>query len=345
MSDILLAKPVLPEGWIDLSVGESVVVRNAVLKHFNLSLSHASLETVLDYPPPNGNKELVALLEDKYQAPVVLTNGAKQGLGAAFYCLKKRNKPSISMRCPYWALIPPLMEAHGVSSYYHTFNPMVRPWTNHDAMLYVLPNNPDGAMFSPEELQLVINGQMEAGIPVIHDAVYYTHSYLPQDYPLVPIGDMQIYSVSKMYGLSGLRLGFIVCHNKDYFRDLCEYVEMMTVGVSTASQQLFIQLLQQEKVIGNGFEIESFNNLRKAKLLLKTVNPDVLECPDDKFGYFKKFEDTPGMFAWVKLKKLDALTKAKINVISGEPFGDKRYVRMNLGVPLHVIQEVVDRLR
>ena len=29
MSDILLAKPVLPEGWIDLSVGESHVVREA----------------------------------------------------------------------------------------------------------------------------------------------------------------------------------------------------------------------------------------------------------------------------------------------------------------------------
>ncbi len=36
MSEILLAKPNLPEGWLDCSVGEAHVVREILLKHFSI---------------------------------------------------------------------------------------------------------------------------------------------------------------------------------------------------------------------------------------------------------------------------------------------------------------------
>ncbi len=328
MSDILLAKPVLPEGWIDLSVGEAVVIREAFLKYFKLSLSQSSIESLLDYPPPNGTKELTSLLEAKYQAPVVVTNGAKQSLGAAFYALKKRGRTNVDMRTPFWALIPPLMAAHGI-----TFQKSTA-----DAQLLLLPNNPDGYMLSSREIEVVVAMCKGAGIPLIHDAVYYTHSYLPDSFPLTPFGDMQIFSASKMYGLSGLRLGYVVCHNKDYYRDLCEYMEMMTVGVSTAGQELLASILRQEKVVGKQFEFESYAALKKAKLLFKTINPDVVEVPSN-------FEETPGMFAWVKIKNKAALTAAKINVIDGSVFGGEGYVRMNLAVPYETLKEVVDRLK
>ncbi len=328
MSDILLAKPVLPEGWIDLSVGEATLIRESFLKYFKLSLSQASLEGLLEYPPPNGTKELVSLLEEKYQAPVIVTNGAKQSLGATFYALKKRGRTRVDMHSPWWALIPPLMSAHGI---HHSHS-------GSDAKLCLLPNNPDGHMMSPEEIRTVVAMCKGQGIPLIHDAVYYTHSYLPESFPLDPFGDLQIFSASKMYGLSGLRLGYIVCHNKDYYRDLCEYMEMMTVGVSTAAQELLASILRQEKVVGKKFELESFSSLQKAKLLFKTINPEVVTVPSN-------FEETAGMFAWVKVKNKAALTAAKINVIDGAVFGDDRFIRMNLAVPEDVLQEVVDRLK
>lgn len=339
MSDILLAKPELPEGWLDFTVGEAVVVRNAVLKHFNLSLSQPAIESLLDYPAPNGNKELIKLLEDKYQVPVIITNGCKQALGASFYLLNKLGYKSIGMRLPYWALIPPLVKAHGLKSVFldSTLPEDYYEAVSYDSYLDLSPNNPDGWTTSSDMMKKMEEFHKEEGIPLIHDAAYYSHSYLPSSHELVKYGDLQLYSVSKMYGLSGLRLGYIVCNNTSYYKTLCEYTEMMTVGVSTASQQLFAQLLWQEKSLGNAYELEAYNNLLEAKRLFKTISSEIIEVPDN-------FENTPGMFAWVKVKNRAAFNKAQINVIDGDPFGVPGYIRMNLGVPLSMLQEAVDRL-
>ena len=69
---------------------------------------------MFDYPYPQGYKPLVELLEFKHQAKVVITNGAKQALGAVFYALKKMGMCYCQEKSPYWALIPPLAAMHGI---------------------------------------------------------------------------------------------------------------------------------------------------------------------------------------------------------------------------------------
>lgn len=329
MSDILLAKPTLPEGWIDTSVGEASLIRENFFNHYSLGEENINKipPLLLEYPPPNGFKSLTSLLEEKYQAPVVVTNGAKQALGASFYCLKKLGVQTLGMKTPYWALIPPLVNAHGLTP--------VTNSTDCESWLDISPNNPDGDI-NPNEMDRV--RELYKNKILIHDAVYYTHSYLPSDFELRKFGDVQIYSASKMYGLSGLRLGWIVCHNTSLYRHLCEYVEMMTVGVSSASQRILENILKQEKEWSPAtFEKENYLALRKARQLFKTINPDIVELPEN-------FEDVAGMFAWLKFKNKDALTKAKINAIDGSLFGGPGFVRMNLALPPTKLQEVVTRL-
>src|SRR5271165_2317037 len=120
MSNLFLAIPKLDASWIDLSVGEAHIVRDALFNTLDLNRSQnkpmIDLHTFnkCEYQPPTGYQPLVKFLENKYQAPIVITNGAKNALGAVFYALHKMNKPILGMRKVNWALIPPLVQTHNL---------------------------------------------------------------------------------------------------------------------------------------------------------------------------------------------------------------------------------------
>jgi aspartate/methionine/tyrosine aminotransferase len=334
MKNMLLAKPKLEEGWIDLSVGEAHVVREALLKTFSLSpYELPSRVNLFEYPCPTGYSKLVQLLEDKYKYPVIITNGAKQALSAVFYAIKKQGKQSVGVRNPYWALLKPLAEANGLKF-------ITDKNKDFESYLCVAPENPTNFMPTMEAMKLDETKLKDLGIPFIHDGAYFTRTYLPPSFSLEVIGDVQIYSASKMFGLSGIRLGWVVCKNKEFYSLIKEYVEMMTVGVSTISQVFLYDLMNRM----NGypaktqqFEFISNDALIESKKIVKGIRSDVLEVPAD-------FEKSVGMFGLFKKgPKLD-LKKSKINVVDGEHFGAPGYVRMNLALSKDIMQKVIVKL-
>lgn len=329
MSEILLAKPILPPGFIDCSVGEAYVVREALSSIFDTECHLPTVDRMYEYPLPNGYPALVKRLEEKHGAPVVITNGAKQALGATFYALKKMGKSEIGMRTPYWALIPPLANMHGMACG-NDFD------CTYDSYLCVAPNNPDGAMCGLESASLA----RKCKIPFVHDAAYFSHVYLPMDYQLKTIGDVQIYSASKSFGLSGLRLGYAVCPNPEMYRYIQEYMEHMTVGVSILPQMFLDRLLDQmdrRPDLTQEFEATAYDALQRSKKLIQQVDPQVLEVPGN-------LPDIAGMFGWFKVGAKADFQKAKINVIDGALFGVPGYIRMNLALNVQKIEEIVFRL-
>lgn len=334
MSEILLAKPKLPEGWIDVSVGEPHIVREILLETFpdatDLSEGFPVVDRMHEYPSPAGYQPLVEFLTAKHGAPVVITNGAKQALGASFYALKKMGRGVMGMRTPYWALIPPLANMHGVQC--------VDLHNNHwDGCLCLSPNNPDGYV---EDLRVLHRECRRQNKPLIHDAAYYTHSYLPTHHDLTAHGDVRIYSISKMLGLSGLRLGYAVCPNPEFHRYIQEYMEAMTVGVSILPQIFLnglMRTMDYQPALTRDFESMSFEELRQNKDMMTQVDPEVLEVPLD-------YQFTPGMFGWFKMGPKCDFTKARINAIDGALFGAPGMVRMNLAFDSRRMTEIVERL-
>jgi aspartate/methionine/tyrosine aminotransferase len=335
MTEILLAKPVLPPGFIDVSVGEPHVVREILDDVFDLHpYDLPDVKHMHEYPPPHGHEPLVRLLEEKHGAPVVITNGAKQALGATFYALKQLGHSAINMRSPYWALLPPLMTMHGLE--------LATPeFIDGDAnpCLVLAPNNPDG--FCDANLLNMHLSYAKAGVPLIHDAAYYTHTYLPSDHALPAIGDVQIYSISKMLGLSGLRIGYAVCRNPDFYRLITSYVEHMTVGASMLSQIFTYDLMKRMRgypTLTSNFEGRSFAALQESKKIMMQVNPEVLEVPANLL-------DIPGMFLWAKVGPKANFEKAKVNVIRGDLFGGYHdHVRINLAFNAKTMQDIVNKL-
>lgn len=336
MSNILLAKPELPPGFIDVSVGEPHVVREKLMEVFDLSVYELpKVDHMFEYPAPQGYKPLVKLLEDKHGSPVIITNGAKQALGAVFYALARMGKEYVAMKSPYWALIPPLTQMHGLEPTYG--EPDVE---SEDPYLLLAPNNPDGQCAPSSELKQLANEYKNNNVPFIHDAAYYTHTYLPLGYKLEQLGDVQIYSFSKSLGLSGLRLGYVVCPNTEYYNHIKYYMETMTVGVSIVSQIFLHDLLHRMHgypTLEQAFEGRASMALAESRKIIKQVNPEILEIDPD-------IENIPGMFGWFKVGPKADFVKSKVNFIDGALFGVPGMVRMNLAFNKETMEEIVTRL-
>lgn len=329
MSDAKLQKINLGKDWLDLSYGEPISVQQELLKQinkYNNSLKMPSVSDLKDwtYQPAAGKPDLIKILEDKYDAKVVVSNGAKQALAASLYSFKKSNVNSIFFESPFYPANTSIIDSVG----------LVRVERgSEDCRLITSPNNPDGRYVSSIEIL-----QSKFRVPTIHDAAYYTDIYLPDGEIPMSIADIQVYSMSKMYGLSGLRIGYSVVHNEKYYKDMVDYMEMTTAGVSTASQdiarnlELFFKEFPQALT---DFNRNSRTSLILSREVLKNIDSDVLipEKPESN-----------SMFAWCKVgSKLD-YQAAKVYMLPGELFGKPGYMRLNIAYPVSVISEAVSRL-
>jgi len=316
--DYLFAKSQLSKSTIDLGIGENHILRELVIEAYKLkTISFENFPNIFEYAPPQGYGPLVEKLESIYKAKVVVFSGAKSALSGAFYAMKATGKNKIHFRKPYWPSIPSLITRENLG---YSFIE-----DECDCSLIVSPNNPDGYM----NLNSSISG------PIIHDAAYYTHSYLPKNIELKPFGDIQIFSVAKMYGISGARLGFAVCHNEEYYSYLMKFVEATTAGVSTPSQRILMHILDQE--INNPEIRIKYENYVYDMI---SINRNYLY---DNLSLNKNNIINYGMFAWVP-SKIQNFNNVNVNIMGGIPFGVDNFIRINLAVRFEKIVKAVENM-
>lgn len=316
-----MARTRLPADFIDLGIGEPHYLRDVVTAvHDVREFRFDTMPRVWEYAPPTGYDPLVRALEERHGAPVVVTIGAKHGIFAALHALHCEGVRSVSYRTPYWASFPFMMERAGMRS--------VLDGGVADAHLLVMPNNPDGYVTDPASARAT-------GKPLIHDAAYYTKSYLPEGTEVEAIGDMQVFSASKMYGLSGLRLGWVVCHEPRYRDAVASFVEATTAGVSTASQRVLLSIVAAEAenpTMRDIYQAEMRRHLAWAQSAIRTIHPDVLTPVS-----------TLGMFGWCRKGPKFDPNAAKVAVMEGAAFGDPTMVRLNLAVAPAQLEEAIER--
>lgn len=329
IDDAKLQKVILGPDWIDLSFGEPKVVTQALFRQINRFGDPYKMPEIRDilkweYQPAAGKPDLVSVLEKKYDARVVVCNGAKQSLSAAMYAFKQQGCANIYYAKPFYPGNPALTGFAGLA------------WSDErapDSTLITSPNNPDGTNYSNLDL---IEWRYKG--PMIHDAAYYTDIYLPDGQMTLPMGDIQVFSASKMYGLSGLRIGYAVVHNEKYYKDVVNYMEMSTAGVSAPSQDIVrnLELLFKEHPeYYTAFVIEARESIRLAREELKELDPEVLELMPCQSN---------SMFGWFKRGPRYDNKAAKVHMIDGEAFGQPGMIRMNIAHPVETIREAVRRL-
>jgi aspartate/methionine/tyrosine aminotransferase len=315
MNDMQMARGAVEGGW-NLSLGEPVLLQ----QHLPIP-KNSRLTGPYTYPTMDGDPRLMEELRRLHpEGEIVVTVGAKQALAACFYAYKKLGYVGVYHKPPYWPSYPTLTRMAGLLFNEDTPSELT-------VEVNTTPNNPDGKT----------SGR---GCHV-WDASYTSAAYgwEPHKGPNSPLGpwscQVKVMSASKLLGLSGARVGWLVTQDCDLAAHAREYVELTTSGVSIPAQRIVAIAL------GNLRESESESNTylldircdiaKNCNEFERVIRPFVAQsCGTESHGV--------GMFAFFQIKPehLDkfkaALIAAKVTMVTGEACGmdEPGWYRMNL---------------
>ena len=302
----------------NLAIGEPVIIQERLMPF----ISPLKVRGNLYYPCLGGETELVETLKKAYLGDyVVVTNGAKQAIEAAFYAFKTlEGREGVYHAPPHWPSYPTLSKNQGLK-----FSSTPQP--NYIKVI-TSPNNPDGHE----------NGDSAD----IHDAVYDTEVYGTSS--LCNLAKIKIFSAAKMYGLSGLRVGWAVTADKQFADAMAYYVEITTSGVAVSSQKILAEAMDKVSSAYNYvFPPARADILMNGSMFNRYIAP---HC-----DFIDGVPQTGrGMFAWFKVKELEKFKKAlqdsRVFIVTGEACGasEDGWFRMSMGQNRDVTEQALKAL-
>lgn len=298
------------KGW-NLSIGEPFFLQDIYW------FAQAIVPTgPYGYPMLGGEPELLEQLHHHYPDHyIIITNGAKQALSAAYYAYKTKHPEynSVFHQKPYWPSHPTIAKLAGLLF-------AATPFKNsYSIQCMTSPNNPDG--------------KIDQGFCHIWDAVYASRLYgYDWKSEKEPEWTIKIESASKSVGLSGLRVGWLITKDKELASHAAAYVEMSTSGVCVAAQRhvamamKFVRCHNIDPIHQKAQEV-LVNNSNTFKNKISKYTDAMEGLPHN--GY--------GMFAWFRVRDLEkfqhALEVSQVKLVTGEACGEVQpgWFRMSLG--------------
>ncbi|WP_373531734.1 aminotransferase class I/II-fold pyridoxal phosphate-dependent enzyme [Vampirovibrio sp.] len=317
-----------------------------------------SWETLpLGYATPQGSPALRALIAAEYTTieadGVMVFNGACEAIYCAMQALLQADDHVIVVTPCYQSLksvaasICQVTEVPLLYEEQWAFNPTrvqsaMRPNTR---MIVVnFPNNPTGAILSASEMQALIAIARQQNAWIFCDEVYRHLEFNPAD-RLPPIADqyekgLSVFSLSKAYGLPGLRIGWLATPDQSVISKLLSLRHYLTICPNTGSEILAqIALSAQTPILEahratlkTGYAIfEQFMNQHQSQL---GWVPPKAGC----LGYIQLL-NTPHADQFA----LDVLKAHKILVLPGSLYDSGgAFVRMGFGS--HTLPQALSRL-
>lgn len=303
----------------DLSWGEPIVVRQALLKQLS-SLYFVNVKIDgLNYPDRIGELELRQLIK-KFMLTciglsynhVIITSGAQHALNILLGVLKSETQYIIH-ESPHFVSYPKIFEKNSFT--------VIKDLTPDQMVVDLInsPANPDGSWrFDAGRINSI----------KIWDGVYATGTYAKYMYR--PKHDFFIGSIGKAFGVPGLRLGWIAFNKDSYFVKIKQAVHLDTIGTSIPSQKIALDIMSKTDIPLFMKESREFINDNKTELLkIKYLTPS--EIPDN------------GMFFWLyaddSLRAL--LERSGVQYMDGAGFGDESHIRLNIAQDRQLISDMV----
>ncbi|MBI4702568.1 MAG: pyridoxal phosphate-dependent aminotransferase [Deltaproteobacteria bacterium] len=322
----------------------------------------------IKYTPTEGIPELrkavIRYTEESYGrlvAPenVIVSNGAKQALWNLLYTILNP-QDEVVILAPYWVSYPEMVRMMYavpviVTPEDGTYHPRMRDieqvvGSYTKAIVVNSPNNPTGLMYSRELIAEIVEFCEKKGIWLISDDIYHKLLFdgrswpSPYQFTTKHLEDSRVVSingVSKLYGMTGFRIGWAVAP-----RQLVEIMANVQ-GQTTSTASLVLQAAAASVLLGVQSHIESLrqmleNNCRVMLNELKTCRG--LRCvpPDGTFYLlcdFRAYEADS-----VKLSKL-LLDKARVVAVPGKEFGVEGHLRLSFCGTIKEIKEGIERIK
>lgn len=350
------------EQEVDFNLSESGVHPLTLKQLMDIDRSSVEdlLETELNYPFVNGTPQLreriAALYEGAYPENVLVTVGAIEANYNSVRTL-------LSPRDELVIMLPNYMQIWGVAKN-HGYTIKTFPLTeekqwapdldelervvNIKTKLIALcnPNNPTGYILSEAEMNEIVRIASRVGAWILADEVYagaeqFTDVRTPSFYGrydrVVAVGSM-----SKAYGLPGLRTGWLVAPPELVERVWARH-EYTTISTTMLSNKL-TSIALSEKVQPVILD-RTRNYIRKGFPLLK-------EWMDKQGDIFSCIPPQAAAIAFIKYNldinstelALRLIREKGVMIIPGDHFGMDKFLRISYGLPEIYLKSALDRM-
>jgi aspartate aminotransferase len=297
---------------------------------------------------------------------VLVTNGGKHAVFVAFAALCDPGDEVI-IPAPYWTTYPEAVAlAGGVSVVVDTteeseFKVTVEqlekvrtPRTK--VLLFVSPDNPSGAVYTPEETIAIGRWAVEHGIWVITDEIYehltygkHKFSSMPTLVPELADTCVIVNGVAKTYAMTGWRVGWMI-GPKDVMKAAINFQSHTTSNVSNVAQIAALEAVSGD-LSAVAMMRESFE--RRGTLMHKMLSTiPGITCMEPQ-GAFYCFPSVKGLLgqniggqtASDSMQLADmVLEQAKVAFVPGEAFDAPGYARFSFALGDADLVEGMNRL-
>jgi aspartate/methionine/tyrosine aminotransferase len=195
-----------------------------------------------------------------------------------------------------------------------------------------IPNNPTGAVINEQQLKTILQWAEEYNFYVICDEVYHELIYQPDIVPpyarSLSKRAISVGSMSKAYGLSGLRLGWIA-GPESIIEQCWKYKDYTSISNSPISDYLA------------QFALDNFKQISERNHNIITKNREILkQWFEEHNRYFNYYLPEAGVLCFPGLKNipisskqlaLDLFNKKSLLVVPGECFDMSNHLRIGFG--------------
>jgi aspartate aminotransferase len=327
------------------------------------------------YTPAGGLPELKEAIAAKTKrdsgldvkaSQVLVTNGGKHAVFTAFAVLCDPGD-EIILPAPYWTTYPEAITLAGgepvvidtdvESGFKVTLEQLDAARTPRTkALLFVSPDNPSGAVYTPDETKAIGEWSVEHGIWVITDEIYEHLTYGPHAFSSMPvlvpdIADQCVVlnGVAKTYAMTGWRVGWLIGPD-DVAKASTNFQSHATSNVCNVAQRASLA------AVSGG--LEDVAMMREAFTRRGTTMHGMLQDIDgitclEPQGAFYCFPDMRGLLGRpiagttcsTTLELADVvLDRAKVAFVPGEAFGAPGYGRFSFALGDDDLVEGIKRL-
>lgn len=322
----------------------------SVAPHVLAALQAAAVAGKTHYIPNDGIPQLRAALRDKLRRKngiaavtendVFVTNGAMHALFVTFSCLLS-NGDEVIVPDPMWTeVVENIKLAGGVpvgvplkfenDFEYDPADIRARITPRTKAIFLNSPHNPTGAVLSKETLLEIIAIAEAHGLWIVSDEAYEDVLYTPNEhYSIASLAPhyldkiISVYSFSKTYAMSGLRVGCIVTTNSVLQGRIPKLLRCTINGVNSVTQWAAVAALEgpQDQIA----EMRAEYAVRREILFDALNGLEGLRVFMPKGGFCMWAQLDPKLYARLGLASADELSewlaKQGIGSAPGDAFG------------------------
>jgi aspartate aminotransferase len=320
------------------------------------------------YTPTDGTpslkKAIIRYMEEYYgrlPAPenIIVSTGAKQCIFNILFSIVDP-QDEVVIIAPHWVSYPEIIKmVYGIpvvltpedGTFYPRMEDVEQAVSSYTkAIIINSPNNPSGVVYPESFIAQVIEYCESRGIYVIMDDIYHKLVFdgrrvpVPYDYTKKDLENTKIIvvnGVSKLYGMTGFRIGWVVAPRK--------LVEVMinVQGQITSNPSAISQAAAEGALTGAQSIVESLrltiqNNRDVMMQELRAFNDVRVTKPEGTFYCLPDFraysEDSVELSDFL-------LKKARVVTVPGVDFGMQGHLRLSFAGSVNDITEGIERMK